>query len=69
MTYSTVTPGEAGLNEDRVVNMLASLEMIKSKYGGADGYLKQKCGFTDHDIQKIRANVTESRFTNSLDES
>ncbi|MCJ1270449.1 hypothetical protein MMC22_010346 [Lobaria immixta] len=53
----------------KVVNMLASLEMIKSKYGGAEGYLKQKCGFTDHDIQKIRANVTESRFTISLDES
>ena len=41
--------------------MLASLEMIKSKYGGPEGYLKQMCSFTDYDIQKIRANVTESR--------
>lgn len=41
--------------------MLASLEMIKIKYGGSEGYLKQMCGFTDHDIQKIRTNVTESR--------
>lgn len=40
--------------------MLASLEMIKSKYGGAEGYLKKKCGFNDHDIQKIRMNITES---------
>lgn len=40
--------------------MLASLEMIQSKYGGAEGYLKKKCGFNDHDIQKIRMNIIES---------
>lgn len=60
VTYR-VNPGEARLIEDRAVNMLASLEMIKSKYGGPEGYLKQMCSFTDHDIQKIRTNVTESR--------
>lgn len=49
--------------------MLASLEMIKTKYGGAEGYLKNKCGFTDHDIQTIRTNITESSFTNKVDES
>jgi hypothetical protein len=39
--------------------MLATLEMIKSRYLGAENYLKQKCGFTDEDIRKIRTNVVE----------
>lgn len=48
---------------DRPANMLATLEMIKNKYGGAEGYLKQKCGFEDQDIERIRKNVIESRHT------
>ena len=43
----------------RAENMLAALEMIKNKYGGAEGYLKLKCGFNDEDIQKIRSNIIE----------
>lgn len=62
--------GEAGVmkianksKNDRPVNMLATLEMIKNKYGGAEGYLKQKCGFDDQDLERIRKNVIESRHT------
>lgn len=47
--------------------MLATLEMIKTTYGGAEGYMKQKCGFNDEDIQKIRINVTEGGIERSLD--
>lgn len=43
--------------------MLTTLEMIKNKYGGAEGYLKQKCNFEDQDIERIRKNVIESRHT------
>lgn len=43
--------------------MLATLEMIKNKYGGAEGYLKQKCGFEDQDVERIRKNVIESPHT------
>lgn len=50
-------------NENRPANMLATLDMIKNKYGGAEGYLKQKCGFEDQDIERIRKNIIESRQT------
>lgn len=43
--------------------MLATLDMIKNKYGGAEGYLKQKCGFEDKDVERIRKNVIESPHT------
>jgi hypothetical protein len=39
--------------------MLATLEMIKSRYQGAENYLKHICGFTDEDIRKIRTNIVE----------
>lgn len=43
--------------------MLATLDMIKNKFDGAEGYLKQKCGFEDQDIERIRMNIIESRQT------
>lgn len=39
--------------------MLATLDTIKSKFGGAEGYMKQKCGFDDDDIREIRNNIVE----------
>lgn len=39
--------------------MLATLQMIRDTYQGAEGYLKQKCGFSDEDIQIIRTNILE----------
>lgn len=39
--------------------MLATVEMIREKYGGADGYLRAKCGFGDDDISRIRANILD----------
>ena len=37
--------------------MLATLAMVNEKYGGAEGYFKEKCGFSDQDVQKIRAHI------------
>lgn len=35
-------------------NMVATLEMIRRVYGGAEGYLKDKCGLGDGEIEAIR---------------
>jgi Tyrosine phosphatase family len=34
--------------------MIQTLEIIKSEYGDAEGYVKKVCGLTDEGIQKIR---------------
>lgn len=39
--------------------MLATIEMIREKYAGAEGYLRKMCGFGDEDISEIRANITD----------
>lgn len=46
-------------NGDRAANMLVTLQMIRSRFQGAESYLKQKCGFSDEDIQIIRSNILE----------
>ena len=37
--------------------MLAFLELLQEKYGGAKGYIREICGLTDDDIQIIRQNL------------
>jgi hypothetical protein len=37
--------------------MRATLEMIKEKFGGAEGYVKKYMSLTDEDIQIIRKNL------------
>jgi hypothetical protein len=34
--------------------MVATLNMIREKFGGADGYLKKYTSLTDEDLSKIR---------------
>lgn len=46
-------------NGDRAASMIAALQMIQSKFQGAESYLKQQCGFSDGDIQIIRSNILE----------
>lgn len=43
----------------RSENILAMLDSLRSKFGGAEGYIKQKCGLNDEDIRKIRSNLVE----------
>lgn len=40
--------------------MLATLEMIREVYGGAEGYVKDKCGLSDDDIARIRQNMVHT---------
>lgn len=44
--------------EIRAENMRAVLKMVRSKYGGAEGYLRSQCGLGDADIRRIRENMT-----------
>lgn len=37
--------------------MLAVLEMIREKFGSAEGYLKTHTSLDDKDIEVIRANI------------
>jgi len=50
---------EAALNmfTCRQETILAFLELLQSKYGGVEQYLKQHAGFTDGDIAKFRENI------------
>lgn len=41
----------------RAENMVATLGMIREMYGGAEGYIKGPCGFSDEDVVKIRENL------------
>jgi Tyrosine phosphatase family len=37
--------------------MLSTLKVIREKYGGAEGYVINKCGLTNADVEKIRTNL------------
>ncbi|KAF8856824.1 hypothetical protein BDZ45DRAFT_455118 [Acephala macrosclerotiorum] len=42
----------------RPESMLAMLEMVDKKWGGAEGYMKTMCGLTDEDIKKVKMVLT-----------
>lgn len=37
--------------------MLATLEMIREKFGGVEQYAIEQCGLSKDDIEKIRSNL------------
>lgn len=37
--------------------MLATLKMIREKFGGPEGYVTEKCGLTKDEVDKIRKNL------------
>lgn len=37
--------------------MLATLVMIREKFGGPEGYVTEKCGLTADEVQRIRENL------------
>ena len=41
----------------RTANMLATLKMIRDKFGGPEGYVTEKCGLTKDEVDKIRKNL------------
>jgi len=38
----------------RPESMLAMLEMVNRKWGGAEGYVKGACGLTDEEVEKVK---------------
>lgn len=44
----------------RPESMLAMLEMLKMKWGSAEGYVKTMVGLTDDEIEKVRRVLTDS---------
>lgn len=45
------------LTETRAENMLSTLRMLHEKFGGAEGYVREKCGLTAEEVEKIRKNL------------
>lgn len=41
----------------RAENMIATLGMIRDKFGGPEKYFIEKCGLSVEDIRNIRANL------------
>lgn len=37
--------------------MLATLKLIREKYGGAEGYVVEQCGLTKEEVEKIKKNL------------
>lgn len=37
--------------------MSATLKMIDERYGGVEGYLRDRCGLSASDINRIRRNL------------
>ncbi|TVY75902.1 Tyrosine-protein phosphatase, partial [Lachnellula suecica] len=42
---------------DRAASMRSTLRLIKETYGGAEGYVTDKCGLTKEQVEQIRANL------------
>jgi hypothetical protein len=37
--------------------MSATLKLIRQKFGGAEGYIIDKCGLTKEEVEKIKTNL------------
>ncbi len=42
---------------NRKANMLATLKMLREKFGGAENYIIEKCGLSKEEVEKIRKNL------------
>jgi len=51
------TPGMHEFSQIKGDNVNAMLETVKEKYGGMEGYVKDVLGFSDEDVEKMKANL------------
>jgi hypothetical protein len=42
----------------REESMLAILEMVRRKWGTAEGYVKEVCGLTDEEVERVKRVLT-----------
>ncbi|KAF2184319.1 hypothetical protein K469DRAFT_666745 [Zopfia rhizophila CBS 207.26] len=52
--WSYDTPGMKEFSEVKASFMLGALGMVKQKYGGMEGYVKNRLGFSEEEVQKIK---------------
>ncbi|KAH7390251.1 tyrosine phosphatase family-domain-containing protein [Cadophora sp. MPI-SDFR-AT-0126] len=55
--------GAKNMISSKAENMLSTLEMIREKYGGAEGYAIDKCGLTEEEVGMIRKNLVVEKAT------
>ncbi|MCJ1433466.1 hypothetical protein MMC27_002828 [Xylographa pallens] len=58
-------PGNA-LMKGSADYMLATLEMVRQRYGGVEGYVRDVLGFGDEDVETIRRNLVEEALERTL---
>ncbi|EKG15068.1 hypothetical protein MPH_07751 [Macrophomina phaseolina MS6] len=46
--------GAERMVRSRKENMLATLAMVREKYGGAEAYMRTVCGLSEDEIERIR---------------
>ncbi|TAQ84525.1 hypothetical protein B7494_g7151 [Chlorociboria aeruginascens] len=44
-------------NSSRAAAMLATLEVVREKFGGVESYMIEKCGLTKKEVEQIRLNL------------
>ncbi|QSZ37093.1 hypothetical protein DSL72_009185 [Monilinia vaccinii-corymbosi] len=49
--------GVVNLVSSKAENMLATLQILHEEFGGAEGYVMEKCGLTVEEVGKIRKNL------------
>ncbi|RDL41570.1 uncharacterized protein BP5553_01549 [Venustampulla echinocandica] len=47
----------------KAANMLATLKVIKEKFGGAERYMIENCGLTKDEVEKIKSNLIVETLT------
>ncbi|KFY11343.1 hypothetical protein V492_04522 [Pseudogymnoascus sp. VKM F-4246] len=49
--------GALNMLSARSENMMATLKMIREKYGGAEAYIREQCGLGDEEIAQIKSSL------------
>ena len=52
--------GVKNMVSSRKENMEATVDMIDGEFGGAEKYMKEKCGLSSAEVEQIRSNLLES---------
>jgi protein tyrosine/serine phosphatase len=53
--------GVGNMVSSKKENMVAALEMIQKEFGGAEKYMKEKCGLNDDEVDRIRRNLVAEK--------
>lgn len=56
----------ASLTLNRSENMMATLKIIREKFGGAENYMIEICGLTKEQVESIRSNLTHEPIRKTL---